>query len=175
MELLEALEAMLAQNSCICHAAGMPAVEPAFQIELFQIRVISTKRQIKFIRGRRKIKYSDAGEIGASLWWFSALPGARLKSPCCWKLGCSSQVPFECLGLCFLQLSISRCSPKPLWAPPARLCQQQGGLAWKLVQRGRTRNSPSCPSAQHGHCCSLSGCFMCFVGAQMNSSVVEIW
>lgn len=26
MELLEALEAMLAQNSCICHAAGMPAV-----------------------------------------------------------------------------------------------------------------------------------------------------
>lgn len=39
MELLEALEARLAQNSCICHAAGMPAVEPALQIELFQIRV----------------------------------------------------------------------------------------------------------------------------------------
>lgn len=67
MELLEALEAMLAQNSCICHAAGMPAVEPAFQIELFQIRVISIKCQIKFIRGRRKIKHSDPGEIGASL------------------------------------------------------------------------------------------------------------
>lgn len=128
MELLEALEAMLAQNSCICHAAGMPAVEPAFQIELFQIRVISTNRQLKFIRGRRKIKHSDAGEIGAPLWWFSALPGARLKFPRCRKLGCSSQVPFPCLGLCLLQLSISRCSPKPLWAPQSPLSSPSSAL-----------------------------------------------
>lgn len=67
MELLEALEAVLAQNSCICHAAGMPAVEPALQIELFQIRLISIKCQIKFITGRRKTKHSDPGEIGAAL------------------------------------------------------------------------------------------------------------
>lgn len=67
MELLEALEARLAQNSCICHAAGMPAVEPALEIEVFQIRVISIKCQIKFIIGRRKIKHPDPGEIRAGL------------------------------------------------------------------------------------------------------------
>lgn len=76
MELLEALEAVLAQNSCICHAAGMPAVEPALQIELFQIRPISIKRQLKFIRGRRKTKPSDPGETRAALCWLPALSGA---------------------------------------------------------------------------------------------------
>lgn len=76
MELLEALEAVLAQNSCICHAAGMPAVEPTLQIELFQIRPISIKCQLKFIRGRRKTKHSDPGETRAALWWLPALPGA---------------------------------------------------------------------------------------------------
>lgn len=76
MELLEALEAVLAHNSCICHAAGMPAVEPALQIELFQIRPISIKCQLRFIRGRRKTKHSDPGETRAAPWWLSALSGA---------------------------------------------------------------------------------------------------
>lgn len=70
-------------------------------------------------------------------------------------------------GLCFLQLSIPRCSPKPLWAPPARVCHQQGGVGWEFVQRVRTGNSPSCPSAQDSHSWSLRGCWT-QVGGQMS-------
>lgn len=113
MELLEALEAMLAQNSCICHAAGMPAVEPAFQIELFQIRVISTNRQLKFIRGRRKIKHSDAGEIGAPLVVFSS-PWCKAEIPPLLEAGMLFPSPLSVPGLVFAPAEHLQVLPKAL-------------------------------------------------------------
>lgn len=127
-------------------------------------------------RQEKKKTFWSRWNSSCSLMVFSSLWGCRMATltfPCCWKLGCSSHLPSQSLGLCFLQLSIPRCSPKPLWAPPARVCHQHGGMGWEFVQRVKTKNSPSCPSAQDGHSWSLGGCLTQVI-VQMSLSFVEI-
>lgn len=135
MELLEALEAVLAQNSCICHAAGMPAVEPALQIELFQIRPISIKCQLKFIRGRRKTKHSDPGETRAALWW---LQNGNAEIPLLLEVLMLLPGSLSGLGLCFLQLQVLpeqlQVLPKAPRGSTSMICHQQGGWLRNLCR-----------------------------------------